>query len=168
MESQLATRAAQQALFIEQVPAAIAMFDAEMRYVAISRSFLSFMEVSGSPTEVIGRPHYELFPVPSNFREIDARVLAGEELASTESPFPRRDGRTEWLRWRMKPWRTADDRVGGALLAVESITDEVQAKRAFAESEARFRATFDNAAVSISQVALTVGSSGSTGRCPGF
>jgi PAS domain-containing protein len=69
MESQLATHAAQQALFIEQMPAAIAMFDAEMRYVAVSQSFLSLIEVPGSPTEVIGRSHYEIFPdAPPNFR----------------------------------------------------------------------------------------------------
>jgi PAS domain S-box-containing protein len=50
----------------------------------------------------------------------------------------------------MKPWWTADDRVGGALLAAELITEEVEAKHAVAESEARFRATFENAAVGIS------------------
>jgi PAS domain S-box-containing protein len=154
MEPQLATRAAQQALFIEKVPAAIAMFDTEMRYVAVSQSFLSLIEVPGSPTEVIGRSHYDVFPdVPPNFPEIGARVLAGEELADAETRFPRRDGRTDWLRWRMKPWRTADDRVGGALLAAELITEEVESRRAVAESEARFRATFENAAVGVAHVA---------------
>ena len=153
MESQLGTRAAQHFL-IEEVPAAIAMFDAEMRFLAVSRGFLSLGEFQGSPAEVIGRSNYEIFPdLPPNFREINARVLAGEELADSETPYPRPDGRTDWIRWRMKPWRTADDRVGGALLAAELITKEIEAKHAVAESEARFRATFENAAVGISHVA---------------
>jgi PAS domain S-box-containing protein len=152
MGSQFGTRAAQQ-FFIEEVPAAIAMFDAEMRFIAVSRSFLSLEEFQVNPAEVIGRSNYEIFPdLPQNFREINARVLAGEELADSETPFPRRDGRTDWIRWRMKPWRTADDRVGGALLAAELITKEVEAKHAVAESEARFRATFERAAVGIAHM----------------
>jgi PAS domain S-box-containing protein len=53
----------------------------------------------------------------------------------------------------MKPWRTAAGRTGGVVLATELITDQVEASRALAENEARFRATFENAAVGISHVA---------------
>jgi PAS domain S-box-containing protein len=49
----------------------------------------------------------------------------------------------------MKPWRSADGRIGGALLFSEVITEQVAARRSLAESEARFRATFENAAVGI-------------------
>jgi PAS domain S-box-containing protein len=112
MGSQFGTRAQQ--FFIEEAPAAIAMFDAEMRFVAVSRSFLSLQEFQVNPAEVIGRSNYEIFPdLPQNFREINARVLAGEELADSETPFPRRDGRTDWIRWRMKPWRTAEGATSG-------------------------------------------------------
>jgi PAS domain S-box-containing protein len=153
METQLATRAGQQTLFIEQVPAAIAMFDTEMRYLAVSRSFLSLIEFSGSPAEVIGRSHYETFPdIPPHWCEYHARVLAGEHMAHAEDPLPRRDGRIDWVRWSMRPWRTADGRIAGALLAGELITDEVEAKHAVAESEARLRAMFENAAVGVAHV----------------
>jgi PAS domain S-box-containing protein len=53
----------------------------------------------------------------------------------------------------MKPWRTADGRIGGALLFTEVINAQVESRRALAESEARFRATFENAAVGIAHVA---------------
>jgi two-component system, NarL family, sensor histidine kinase UhpB len=49
----------------------------------------------------------------------------------------------------MKPWRIAGGRIGGAMLFAEVITEQVEARRALAESEARFRATFENAAVGI-------------------
>src|SRR5262249_9543531 len=45
-----------------------------------------------------------------------------------------------------------DGRIGGALLYSEVITDQVEARRALAESEARFRATFDNAAVGVAHL----------------
>jgi PAS domain S-box-containing protein len=148
-EARLAEREAQLALFVEHAPAAIAMFDGEMRYLAASRRYVSDFRLPPD-IELIGRSHYEIFPdIPPRWREVHARVLAGEELAHEEDPFPRHDGRLDWCRWLMKPWRTADGRVGGALLFSEVITEQMAARRALADSEARFRATFENAAVGI-------------------
>jgi PAS domain S-box-containing protein len=129
------------------------MFDDKMRFLATSRRFLSDFEL-GDPAEVIGRSVYEILPdIPWRWREIHARVLAGEELASEEDSFPRQDGRVQWVRWSMKPWRTADGLIGGALLFHESITEQVEARRALADSEARFRITFESAPVGIAHVA---------------
>jgi PAS domain S-box-containing protein len=129
-----------------------------MRYLAASRRFLSmysyvFSRRLPSPTEVVGRSHREIFPdMPSRWGEVDARVLAGEELAEQEDLVPRKDGGTDYVRWSMKPWRTANDQIRGALLFIELITEQVAAKRALAESEARLRATFENAAVGVAHV----------------
>jgi PAS domain S-box-containing protein len=79
-------------------------------------------------------------------------VLAGEELAQEEELVPRQDGGAVWARWSMKPLRIVDGRIGGALLFSELITEQVEARHALAESEARFRATFENAAVGISHL----------------
>jgi PAS domain S-box-containing protein len=149
IEWRLADREAQLALFVEHAPAAITMFDDKMRYLAVSRRFLSDYEL-GDPSDVIGRSQYEVFPdIPPRWREFHVRVLAGEELAEEEDFFPRQNGRIYWVRWSMKPWRTVSGRIGGAMLFAEVITEQVEARRALAESEARFRATFENAAVGI-------------------
>jgi PAS domain S-box-containing protein len=152
-EARLAEREAQLALFVEHAPAVIAMFDEKMRYVAVSRRYVSDFRLPAD-IELIGRSHYEIFPeIPPRWREVHARVLAGEELAHDEDPFLRPDGRTDWCRWLMKPWRTADGRIGGALLFSEVITAQVEARRALAAGEERFRATFENAAVGIAHLA---------------
>jgi PAS domain-containing protein len=78
--------------------------------------------------------------------------MTGEELAEQEDFVPHEDGSTVCLRRSMKPWRTANGQIGGQLLFTEVITEQVAAKRALAESEARFRATFENAAVGIAHV----------------
>src|SRR5258708_17419574 len=52
----------------------------------------------------------------------------------------------------MKPGRTADGRIGGAMLFNEVINEQIRARRDLAESEARFRATFENAAVGIAHL----------------
>jgi PAS domain S-box-containing protein len=148
-EARLVEREAQLALFVEHAPVGIAMFDNKMRFLAVSRRFLSDREL-GDPSDVIGRSVYEIIPdMPPRWREMDVRVLAGEELTEEEDPFLRLDGRTDWCRWLMKPWRTAEGRIGGALLFAEVTTEQVEARRALADSEARFRATFENAAVGI-------------------
>jgi PAS domain S-box-containing protein len=83
----------------EQAPASIAMFDTKMRFLAVSRRFLSNFQLS-DPAEVIGRSAYEVFPdLPSRWRENHVRVLAGEELTHEEDFFPRQDGRIYWVRW---------------------------------------------------------------------
>ena len=148
-EADLAERQAQLAVFVEHAPAAIAMFDREMRYLAVSRRFA--VDYRLPPGEqLIGRSHYEIFPdIPQRWRGIHDRVLAGEELSHDQDTFPRADGRADWVRWLMTPWRKADGSVGGALLFAELRTEQVEARRALAESEARFRAAFENAAVGV-------------------
>jgi PAS domain S-box-containing protein len=151
-EADLAERKAQLAVFVEHAPAAIAMFDREMRYLAVSRRFILDFRLP-QDAQLIGRSHYEVFPdIPQRWRDVHARVLAGEELSQAEDQFARQDGCTHWVRWSMAPWRRADASVGGALLFSELRTEQVEARRALIDSEARFRATFENAAVGVAMV----------------
>lgn len=150
------------AQFIEQVPISIAIFDVDMCYVAVSRRFISetaflFDARLFTPAEVIGRSHWELFPgMPLRWREIHSRVMAGAELAEQEDALPHREG-AQRIRWSMTPWRAASGTIGGALLVMEVITEQIEAKRSLAESEARFRATFENAGVGIAHLSPELG-----------
>jgi PAS domain S-box-containing protein len=149
VEADLAEQQAQLGVFFEHAPAAIAMFDREMRYLAVSRRFVIDFRLPPH-AQLIGKSHYEVFPeIPQRWRDIHARVLAGEELSNEEDQFTRQDGRTEWTGWSMAPWRGGDGRIGGAVLIAEVRTEQVEARRALADSEARFRATFENAAVGV-------------------
>ena len=118
-------------MFVERTPAAIAMFDRQMRYLAVSRRYMANYGIDGStePEELIGRSHYDVFPeIPPRWRDIHRRVLAGETLAAEDDPFPRADGRTDWVRWEMAPWR-AGDAIGGVMLVSEVITARKEAER---------------------------------------
>jgi PAS domain S-box-containing protein len=150
-EADLAERQAQLAVFVEHAPVGIAMFDREMRYLAVSRRFVVDYRLPQG-AQLIGRSHYEVFPdIPQRWRDIHARVLTGEELSQEEDQFTHQ-GRTDWVRWSMVPWRRADGNIGGALLFSELRTEQVEARRALSDSEARFRATFENAAVGVALV----------------
>jgi PAS domain S-box-containing protein len=146
-------REVQLAVFVEHAPVAIAMFDRDLRYLAVSPRLIVDYRLPSGP-QLVGRSHYEVFPeLAQRWRDIHARVLAGEELSHEEDKFTHRDGRTDWVRWSIAPWRETNGSIGGALLFTEVRTEQVEARRALAESEARFRATFENAAVGVVLVA---------------
>jgi diguanylate cyclase (GGDEF)-like protein/PAS domain S-box-containing protein len=112
-------------MFIEHAPAALAMFDREMRYLAVSRRWVD--EYSLAARAIIGKCHYDILPdIPERWREMHHRGLAGETLSSDEDRFVRADGTVEWSRWEVRPWRSGDGAVGGIILFAEDITQQKQ------------------------------------------
>jgi len=130
-------------LFIDRAPAAIAMFDNQMRYIAASRRFVTDLGLAvEGPEALIGRSHYEVIPeVPERWRAVHRRVLAGESLSGEEEPFERSDGRTDWVRWDMTPWHLPDGSVGGATLFAEVTTERKEAEQGLAGAQAALRAS---------------------------
>lgn len=124
--------------FIDNVPAGIAMFDKDMRYLAVSRRFLKDFRIAEE--NIIGRCHYDVFPeIPERWKAIHRRCLAGETLSCDEEQFVRANGRIEWGRWEIRPWFTGSGEIGGIILFSENITERKQyenrLKEAVAEAE---------------------------------
>ncbi len=109
-------------LFVAYAPAAIAMVDREMRYIAASNRW--FSDYGLGDRDIIGRSHYEVFPdVPERWREIHRRCLAGAVERNDADPWVRSGGRIEWVRWEIHPWHTAENAIGGLMMFTEVITD---------------------------------------------
>ena len=114
-------------LFIEHAPAALAMFDREMRYIGVSRRWMT--DYGLGDQEIIGRSHYEIFPeIPDRWKTIHQRGLAGEVIQANDDSFVRTDGAVQWLRWVVRPWYTANGAVGGIVIFTEDITEWRQAQ----------------------------------------
>src|SRR3954468_13168284 len=107
-------------LFVENVPAAIAMFDREMRYIAASRRWRAEY-LDGR--ECLGQNHYEVFPeCPERWRAAHRKGWEGEIVREDEDVWQRGDGTELWARSEVRPWQTADGDTGGIIILIEDIT----------------------------------------------
>jgi len=142
-------RAAQEAIeqerrqlrsIIANAPVAMAMFDRDLRYLTVSRKWLTDYGLEGRP--VIGRLHYEVFPdIPDHWKESHARALAGELITVPEDVFHRADGTKMHVRRAVQPWRTSEGAIGGIVIVTDSIDDLVRARDAAYETS-RLKAQF--------------------------
>ena len=108
--------------FIKHSPAAIAMFDGELRYLQMSDRWLVDYHLSGR--NLVGLSHYEVFPdISESWKAVHRRVLAGAHEKSDEEAFVRADGSTEWLQWECRPWLDAAGEIGGLVMYTQVITE---------------------------------------------
>ncbi|HLA08193.1 MAG TPA: PAS domain S-box protein, partial [Anaerolineales bacterium] len=122
-------------LFVEHSPAAIAMFDRDLKYIVTSRRYLEDYDLGEQ--NLVGRSHYDVFPeIPERWKDIHRRCLAGATERNEEDPFPRLSGKLDWIRWKICPWHEANGEIGGIILFSEVITES---KRAEAEIQRRLK-----------------------------
>ncbi|MEO6733887.1 MAG: PAS domain S-box protein [Ferruginibacter sp.] len=117
-------------LFVKHTPAAVAMFDNEIRYIIASDRWYTDYKLEGQ--DIIGKCHYDIFPEIRNMPEwldMHQRCLKGEIEINNESPFLRTDGKTDWLHWEIHPWKKHDGSIGGIIMFTEVITDKVIARQ---------------------------------------
>jgi len=123
-------------LFIQNAPAALAMFDHEMRYIVASRRWIADYHLGDE--DIVGRSHYEIFPeLSETLKAIHRRGLAGEVVSSNDDKFVREDGSVQWLAWEVRPWYTTGNVVGGIIIFSEDITVRKKAEMALRERARR-------------------------------
>ena len=138
---------AQLAIFIDHAPAALAMFDRDMRYLSVSRRWLTDYKLS---REVIGRSHYEVLPeIDEAWKRVHRRALAGETVSADADRFNRADGTSLWLRWEVRPWYADTGVIGGIVVMSEDITARMNAEQAAGEATSLYRSLVDQMPVGV-------------------
>ncbi len=114
--------------FVRHTPAAVAMFDHKLCYVAASDRWYTDYGLEGR--DVIGKNHYEIFPEilenHPDWKDIHQQAINGEIIKVDEEKFQREDGSLEWLRYELHPWSKGNGEKGGIIMFTENITERKQ------------------------------------------
>ena len=128
--------------FVEHVPAAVAMFDKDLRYLAFSRRWLSDFDLGTQRLQ--GRPHGEVIPeMAHDWSTTLKRCLAGAVEHREEDALHRADGTVQWLEWEARPWFDSPGQIGGVIMVVEDITARRMASDALRASTELLRKLTD-------------------------
>ncbi len=103
------------------VPAAIAVLDRDMHYLAVSNYWAAGHGLK-SPQDLVGRSHYEEHPdLSQDIRREHQQVLAGATLRRPRAFLKDRKGRPIRQTCVMCPWYTMDRKVGGMIIMLGSV-----------------------------------------------
>src|SRR4051812_26543500 len=127
--------------------------DAEGRYIDVNAAAAAML--GAADKEVIGFTDADFFPraMADAIRAIDRRVLVGERVHVHEQ-LPHADGTQHLYLTRKLPWTDGDGHIVGIAGLSTDITESVTTRYALSESEARFRALFEDAPIGKAVVAL--------------
>lgn len=135
---QLVAKTSTPELYVEYIPAAIAIFDHEMRYLLASRRWREDYNLVDE--DIIGRCHDEVCSgITLGWQKIFQHCLAGMTEKCEQDILIRKDGTIDWVKWEINPWYEASGEVGGLAVLSEVITTRKQAQTALADSERRLR-----------------------------
>jgi PAS domain S-box-containing protein len=109
-----------------------------------------------SQEETVGQPISMLVPPerPDEIPDILARVRRGEKVDHFETVRVTKEGKRLNVSLTVSPIKDSEGHITGASAIARDITENKLAEDALRESEERFRATLEQAAVGISHVAL--------------
>ena len=125
-------------LIIENTPAAVAVFDRDMRYLFVSHQY--YTDYGIKQPCIIGESHYAIFPeLTPEHRAAHQRCLDGEHFKSRVGSFVRSDGKLEWGRWELHPWHDETGQIGGVVHFSVVITEHVNKVAELEETIERLR-----------------------------
>lgn len=102
-------------------PAAIAMFNTDMEYLAATERWVEENKlVTG---KILGKNYYEEFPESKEeWKKYHQRALKGEVLSFEEDWYINKHDEKVWLTWAVRPWFTEEHQIGGVIIFMQNIT----------------------------------------------
>jgi PAS domain S-box-containing protein len=126
IESALITEKARLTAFVEHAPAAVAMLDESLKYIAVSNRWMEDYQLTG--VAIIGLSHFDVFPgITAKRKERYARCLTGLVERQDEEVYriPGSD-QNRYRTWEIRPWYQFDGHVAGVMIFTQDMTAIVE------------------------------------------
>ena len=148
IETALFTEKARLSAFVEHAPAAVAMLDKNMVFIAASNRWVEDYELAGR--QIAGVSYYDMFPHVSEKRKArHQRVLQGAvEKMEIDHYSNEKTGKKIYINWEMRPWYQFDGEIGGIMISTQDITniisqqEELKAAKLLAEQASMAKSEF--------------------------
>lgn len=137
----------QAAIFVEQAPVSIAMFDLEMCYLLASQRWLKDYDLNHQ--NLIGKSYYDIFPnCSAQLKQEYQQCLAGKVIKSS-AELQLQNGLVKSVRWQGKPWYDAEGNISGLMLLTfineldqqEAVTEICQLSTELKQTEKQLQQT---------------------------
>ncbi|WP_149239667.1 response regulator [Dyadobacter sp. 32] len=111
--------------FVTHAPAAVAMLDTNLCYLANSLKWVEEYHLEGQ--NILGRSHYEVFPnISLEWKAIHQKCLGGEIARNDEERWrPPGWDTDQFLSWEVRPWYLLSGEVGGIMMFTQDMTGNV-------------------------------------------
>ena len=107
--------------FIKDAPTSIVMLDNQLKYLVASENWHSYFRLKED--DFLDRNIFDVFPtITENWKNYIQLGLKGETVSKDEEKLVRADGSVQWLKWKIKPWFSDPNQVGGIIIMTEDIT----------------------------------------------
>ncbi|RNA63035.1 response regulator [Chryseobacterium nematophagum] len=123
---ELAKKEAMLQSFVKYVPTAVAMFDKNLNYLSVSRSWKD--EFGMIDVEIAGQNMFVISPnVPDERKKIYLDALRGKSYKNEDFTIevPNKVG-VQHYNVEVRPWYLSDKIIGGIIVSVQNITDSVK------------------------------------------
>ncbi|MGE0083475.1 MAG: PAS domain S-box protein [Desulfococcaceae bacterium] len=125
-------------IFIENTPAAVAMLDSRMHYIAHSRRWVS--ELGIKKEDLRGCFHYDVLgDIPEHWKKEHTRCLCGETIKNCQEEYLHPDGSLDYVNRELYPLKDAKGNIRGMIIFVEFITEKIRTEKAREEAEEKVR-----------------------------
>ncbi len=108
---------------IKDSPTAVAIVDTDMCFMSHSTIWLS--DLCGTDENIIGKSYYKVLKdTPEELKTIHKECFQGKTNVSKGNKFIHSNGRIQWLKWKINPWKHDDGTIGGLIMVMEDITEQ--------------------------------------------
>lgn len=119
---------------IKDSPIPIAVLDLNLKFVSYSNVWLK--DFGKGFENLQGKDFLKVLAnSPSALQKALNDCFKGKIQINNGEKFIHPDGRIQWLKWKINPWKDFDETIGGLILVLEDITEEEREKELLLQAE---------------------------------